>query len=106
MDAALTLGVDGGASGARAHVVERLADGSLNALTPGKSLDWNVQLVDTGDETDTGGRIEGCKEILGDRFIATYADGLSDVPIEKLLAFHDSHGGAASAAIAGFDELD
>ncbi len=41
MDAALTLGVDGGASGARAHVVERLSDGSLRALTPGESLDWN-----------------------------------------------------------------
>lgn len=45
MDAALTLGVDGGASGARAYVVERSAErseeGSLRALTPGESLDWN-----------------------------------------------------------------
>lgn len=41
MDATLTLGVDCGASGARAHVVERLADGSLRALTPGTSLDWS-----------------------------------------------------------------
>lgn len=62
----------------------------------GKKLDWDIQLVDTGTETDTGGRIEKCKDLLGDKFMATYVDGLSDVNLEKLIEFHDSHSGVAT----------
>ncbi len=59
----------------------------------GKSRDWQVEIVDTGDETDTGGRILGCRDSVGDTFFATYADGLCDVDLKQLLAFHRSHGG-------------
>ena len=41
-----------------------------------KLLDWEVQFVDTGEDTDTGGRIEKLRHVLQDRFMATYADGL------------------------------
>jgi glucose-1-phosphate cytidylyltransferase len=49
---------------------------------------WNVQVVDTGATTDTGGRILNCRHLLGDTFMATYADGISDVPLGKLVDFH------------------
>jgi glucose-1-phosphate cytidylyltransferase len=61
-----------------------------------KQLDWNIHYVDTGAETDTGGRIEKLRDMLGERFMATYADGLSDVPLDELLAFHSSHNGCAT----------
>ena len=62
----------------------------------GKQLDWSVELVDTGPETDTGGRIWGLRDHLGDQFMVTYADGLSDVPINELVAFHNAHKGLAT----------
>ena len=55
-----------------------------------------MDIVDTGDDTDTGERIHRCRDLLGDRFFATYADGLSDVPIDDLLAFHEGHDGLAT----------
>ncbi len=62
----------------------------------GKQTDWNVELVDTGVETNTGGRILGCRDVVGDTFIATYADGLSNVSLRALLDFHGSHNGLAT----------
>ncbi len=53
-----------------------------------RSLGWNVTIVDTGAATDTGGRIFNCRHLLDGTFMATYADGLSDVPLDDLLAFH------------------
>jgi len=61
-----------------------------------KKLDWNVRLVDTGQETGTGGRILKCKHLLAKTFFATYADGLSDVSLDDLLAYHASHDGLAT----------
>jgi len=61
-----------------------------------KMLDWNVELVSTGVDTDTGGRIAKCADRLGDTFIATYADGLTNISLQALLAFHHSHGGVAT----------
>lgn len=58
--------------------------------------EWNVELVDTGLHSDTGERIAGCRHLLGPTFFATYADGLSDVPLDALLAFHRSHKGLAT----------
>ena len=73
-------------------------------LTEGKSQvhqgnqpDWLVNLVDTGANTMTGGRIKRLKPWIGDQtFMATYGDGLADVPIDKLLAFHKAHGKIAT----------
>ena len=58
-----------------------------------KALECQIQCIDTGADTDTGGRIWNCRQGLDKTFMATYADGLSDVPLDKLLAFHRSHGG-------------
>jgi glucose-1-phosphate cytidylyltransferase len=58
----------------------------------GRNFGWNVEIVDTGDKTDTGGRILGCRHLLGDTFMATYADGLSDIVISDLLSFHRKAG--------------
>ena len=58
-----------------------------------RDLGWSIDIVDTGAVTDTGGRIFNCRDRLGDTFMATYADGLSDVPLNELLDFHRGHGG-------------
>ena len=57
-----------------------------------RTLGWNVEIVDTSATTDTGGRILNCRHLLGETFMATYADGLSDVSIPDLLAFHRASG--------------
>lgn len=54
---------------------------------------WKVTVVDTGLGTLTGGRVKRVRDYLGgERFFLTYGDGVSDVDIDKLLAFHKSHG--------------
>ena len=54
---------------------------------------WKVTVVDTGLNTQTGGRVKRCREYIGDeRFFLTYGDGVSNVNIAKLLEFHKSHG--------------
>jgi len=54
--------------------------------------DWNINTVDTGLDTQTGGRIKKCMELLpGDRILATYGDGVGNINLGKLLNFHDSH---------------
>jgi glucose-1-phosphate cytidylyltransferase len=58
---------------------------------------WRVTLVDTGLDTMTGGRIRRVREYLdGETFCLTYGDGVSDVPIGELVAFHRSEGGLAT----------
>jgi glucose-1-phosphate cytidylyltransferase len=59
----------------------------------GRFLDWNVQIVDTGDDADTGERIRRCAPYLNGTFFATYCDGLGDVDLKGLLAFHKKMGG-------------
>jgi len=54
---------------------------------------WRVTLVDTGAETQTGGRLQRVAPYLGDeRFMMTYGDGVADVDVPALLAFHEGHG--------------
>ena len=55
--------------------------------------DWNIEFVDTGNETQTGGRIKRIEKFIkGDTFMATYGDGVSDIDINQLIAFHKFHG--------------
>lgn len=61
-----------------------------------KTYDLDIKIVDTGADTDTGGRIFNCRGLLNDRFMATYGDGISDVSIDNLLSFHEGHGGIAT----------
>ena len=53
-------------------------------------FDWNINLVDTGLKTMTGGRLKRLKKYLGQTFLMTYGDGLSNVNISKLVNFHKS----------------
>lgn len=57
-----------------------------------KDMGATIEIVDTGDSADTGERIFACRDRIDGTFMATYGDGLSDVPIAKLLDFHRSHG--------------
>ena len=58
---------------------------------------WRVTLVDTGLNTMTGGRVKRIQKYIGDEpFMLTYGDGVSDVDISKLVAFHQSHGKIAT----------
>jgi glucose-1-phosphate cytidylyltransferase len=76
--------------------VVELKDGSLEVLNP-PQLDWRVGLVDTGLETMTGGRIRRLAGWIGrETFMATYGDGLSDVPVRALVEFHRRHGKIAT----------
>ena len=58
---------------------------------------WRVTVVDTGLGVMTGGRIRRVQPYIGDEtFLMTYGDGVCDVDIEKLVAFHRSHGRLAT----------
>ena len=61
---------------------------------------WTVTLVDTGEETMTGGRLKRVRKYIDDDkdFCFTYGDGLSDINITKLIHFHKSHGKLATLA--------
>jgi glucose-1-phosphate cytidylyltransferase len=58
---------------------------------------WSVTVVDTGAETPTGGRVGRIRRYVeGERFMVTYGDGLADVDLRKLVAFHEGHGKLAT----------
>jgi glucose-1-phosphate cytidylyltransferase len=58
---------------------------------------WRVTLVDTGENTQTGGRLKRIRHHLGtEPFCFTYGDGVADLDIQRLLAFHASHGKRAT----------
>lgn len=59
--------------------------------------DWVVHLVDTGPETQTGGRIKRLEPFLkGESFMVTYGDGVCDLDLRELLKFHQAHGRIAT----------
>jgi glucose-1-phosphate cytidylyltransferase len=96
------------ATGYRGELIERFVE----------EHEWpvgvSVACVDTGEETQTGGRIKRLARHLATErlFCATYADGLADVDLDALLAFHAAHGALASMTVVrpelqfGVTELD
>ncbi|MBA3656404.1 MAG: glucose-1-phosphate cytidylyltransferase [Gemmatimonadaceae bacterium] len=58
------------------------------------ATDWRVTLAETGEKALTGARVRKIRKYIGDdeNFFLTYGDGVGDVDIDKLLAFHRSHG--------------
>jgi glucose-1-phosphate cytidylyltransferase len=73
-----------------------LEDGRVTPIDGGREQ-WTVHLVDTGDSTNTGGRVRRLAPWLGDgTFMLTYGDGVADVDLDALLAFHRSHGKLAT----------
>jgi len=75
------------------HIAEDRVDVHRRHAEP-----WHVTLVDTGDLTMTGGRLKRVASYLdpSEPFCFTYGDGLSDVDVEKSIAFHRGHGGLAT----------
>ena len=62
--------------------------------------DWKVDLVETGNDTATGGRLKRLSEILSaGTFMMTYGDGVSNVELRKVLDFHRSHGRLATVTV-------
>jgi len=58
---------------------------------------WRVTLVDTGQDTLTGGRLKRVRDFIGDEtFCFTYGDGIADIDISKLVSFHHNHGKLAT----------
>jgi glucose-1-phosphate cytidylyltransferase len=69
-----------------------LSDGSIKSENT-NSVDWKVTLVETGINTMTGGRVRQLRKQIGNQaFMLTYGDGIADIDVEALLAFHKSHG--------------
>jgi glucose-1-phosphate cytidylyltransferase len=59
--------------------------------------DWTAELIDTGQQTQTGGRILRLKPYMGDEtFMLTWGDGVADIDLKALLAFHKAHGKLAT----------
>ena len=70
-----------------------MRSGHVTALDEAEAPNWDVDLVDTGDDTLTGGRIKRLIPYMGgETFMMTWGDGLSDVDLDALVAFHKSHG--------------
>ncbi|ODN65995.1 glucose-1-phosphate cytidylyltransferase [Methylophaga muralis] len=58
---------------------------------------WKVTLIETGEDTQTGGRLQKVREYIGNEtFCFTYGDGVSDINIQKLIEFHQAHGKLAT----------
>ncbi len=57
---------------------------------------WRITLVDTGEASQTGGRLRRVKRYLQDQFCFTYGDGVSDLNIGETLRFHQAHGKLAT----------
>lgn len=63
-------------------------------------FDWTVTVADTGEATSTGGRIKLIeKYVAGESFLATYGDGIADIDLSALTAFHKSHGKTATMTV-------
>ena len=73
------------------------SEGGKLVIHKAMSENWKVTVVDTGLHTMTGGRIKRIKDYVGNEpFMMTYGDGVSDVNIDKLLAFHKKGGRIAT----------
>lgn len=66
---------------------------------------WKVTVVDTGPNTQTGGRIKRVRDYVGgDSFMVTYGDGVGDVNISALLEFHQAHGRIGTVSTYNFGQ--
>jgi glucose-1-phosphate cytidylyltransferase len=74
----------------------RLGDGKIDVHNGGRD-DWTVHLVDTGLNTETGGRLKRLGSWIGnDAFLMTYGDGIADLDIQDVIRFHRRHGRLAT----------
>ena len=87
-----------------------LASGAISPLQQ-DPVDWRVTLVNTGDASMTGGRVKRLQKFIGNEpCMLTYGDGLADIDLDALLAFHRSHGKLVTVSAvrpaARFGELE
>jgi glucose-1-phosphate cytidylyltransferase len=85
----------------RQYFVEELdsdpvSNGVQTVLRPRAEPDWIVELIDTGLETMSGGRIKRLAPYLDGPFMLTWCDGLADVDLPRLCDFHRAHGRLAT----------
>lgn len=81
----------------RSNITFDFTDGGNIVVHDNVSEPWKVTVIDTGLDTMTGGRIKRIKEFVKDEpFFMTYGDGVCDVNINELLAFHKSSGKLAT----------
>jgi glucose-1-phosphate cytidylyltransferase len=74
-----------------------IRDGKVTRQLDHSVQDWEVNLINTGANTMTGGRIKRLQPHIGnERFFLTWGDGVSNVDFNKLLDFHKSHGKLAT----------
>jgi len=72
----------------------------IEAFAATAPSEWEVTCLDTGLETPTGGRVARAAHLLADgTFCVTYADGVADIDLDALLAFHDREGAAATMTV-------
>lgn len=73
-----------------------------NQITPVEDTveDWTIGLIDTGPATQTGGRVRRMRDHIDGPFMLTYGDGVANVDLDRLLAFHRSHGKLATVTAA------
>jgi glucose-1-phosphate cytidylyltransferase len=83
----------------RSDVTVDLASGDIVHLAS-SAEPWKVTIIDTGEDTQTGGRVRRVREHLkpGEPFCLTYGDGVSDLDIKAEIAFHRAHGKDATIA--------
>lgn len=76
------------AAGHRKEIIQDYFDGRFK--------EWDIDIVDTGADSDTGERIRRCLPYTDGTFLATYGDGLGNVNLRRLLEFHREAKGAAT----------
>lgn len=78
-------------------IVVNLASRQVEVLRPAEDS-WRISLIDTGENTQTGGRLRRVGHLLAgeDAFCMTYGDGVANVDISTLIDFHRRHGRAAT----------
>jgi glucose-1-phosphate cytidylyltransferase len=82
-------------TGYKSEVIENWVQN--NQILDSNSKEMNIKIINTGLNTQTGGRItEVMKALTEEKVIATYGDGLANISIKKLLEFHASHGKLAT----------
>lgn len=75
-----------------------LATGDYQVLDT-QTENWNITFIDTGLDTQTGGRLKRVQDLIGgETFCLTYGDGVSDIDISEEIEFHKSHGKLATVA--------
>ena len=68
----------------------------ISAFAHSLPEEWEVEVVDSGEDAGTAERVSACLDRLDETFFVTYADGLADVDLPRLLGFHRAHGGSAT----------